>query len=189
MVLHPDGFPASVLGTRPPDRGPCSIGHRPFRHWLHAGPGTGCTSPARRDAYFEALDSNRTGDLEPIVGMFVLASLTASDELSVTAIRIRGLPDQWLTDLGRSRGGGAPRVLMGSVLVHPVLPAADAEKFLGSGTTVADTALARHEAAGVLSPQCRAAAMWIYRAHASRSITESAYSRRAIAMPVSASPA
>ena len=85
---------------------------------------------ARRDAYF-----------------------AASEESSVTAIRIRELPDQWLTDLGRSRRGSAPRVLMESLLAHPVLSAADAEKFLGSGTTVAYTAIARLEAAGIMRPR------------------------------------
>ncbi len=107
---------------------------------------------ARRDAYFEALDAYRSGDLEPIVGLFAFASLAASEESSVTAIRIRELPDQWLADLGRSRRGSAPLVLMDYLLAHPVLLAADAEDVLGSGTTVAYTAIERLEAAGILRP-------------------------------------
>lgn len=107
---------------------------------------------ARRDAYFEALDAYRSGDLEPIVGLFAFASLAASEESSVTAIRIRELPDQWLADLGRSRRGSAPLVLMDFLLAHPVLSAADAEAVLGSGTTVAYTAIERLEAAGILRP-------------------------------------
>jgi len=107
---------------------------------------------ARRDAYFAALDAYRSGDLAPIVDLFAFASFAASEESSVTAIRIRDLPDQWRTDLGRSRRGSAPRVLMEFLLAHPVLSAADAEDVLGSGTTVAYTAIARLEAAGILRP-------------------------------------
>ena len=107
---------------------------------------------ARRDAYFEALDAYRSGDLEPIVGLFAFASLAASQESSVTAIRIRELPDQWLADLGRSRRGSAPLVLMDFLLAHPELSAADAEAVLGSGTTVAYSAIERLEAAVILRP-------------------------------------
>ena len=107
---------------------------------------------ARRGAYFAALDAYRSGDLAPIVDLFAFASFAASEESSVTAIRIRELPDQWRTDLGRSRRGSAPRVLMEFLLAHPVLSAADAEDVLGSGTTVAYTAIARLEAAGILRP-------------------------------------
>ena len=85
-------------------------------------------------------------------GVFALASLAASEELSVTAIRIRELSDQWLADLGRSRRGSAPLVLMDFLLAQPVLAAADAEAVLGSGPTVAYTAIERLEAAGILRP-------------------------------------
>ncbi len=107
---------------------------------------------ARRDAYFLALDAFRSGELEPIVGLFATAATAASQESSVTASRIRELPDQWLADLGRSRSGSAPRLLMDYLLAHPVLSAADAEGFLGSGTTVAYTAIERLVAAGILRP-------------------------------------
>jgi Fic family protein len=107
---------------------------------------------ARRDAYFAALDVYRSGDLEPIVDLFAFASFAASEESSVTATRIRELPDQWLADLGRSRRGSAPLLLMDYLLAHPVLSAADAEDVLGSGTTVAYTAIERLEAAGILRP-------------------------------------
>lgn len=107
---------------------------------------------ARRDAYFDALDAYRAGDLEPIVDLFAIASIAASEESSVTAIRIREVPAQWLADLGRSRRGSAPLVLIDFLLTHPVLSAADAEAILGSGTTVAYTAIERLEAAGILRP-------------------------------------
>ena len=107
---------------------------------------------APRDAYFAALDAYRSGELAPIVALFAFASFAASEESSVTAIRIRELPDQWLADLGRSSRGSAPRVLMDFLLAHPVLSAADAEDVLGSGTTVVHTAIERHEAAGILRP-------------------------------------
>lgn len=107
---------------------------------------------ARRDAYFAALDVYRSGDLGPIVDLFAFASFAASEESSVTATRIRELPDQWLADLGRSRRGSAPLLLMDYLLAHPVLSAADAENVLGSGTTVAYTAIERLEAAGILRP-------------------------------------
>ena len=43
-------------------------------------------------------------------------------------------------------------VLMDFLLAHPVLSAADAEAVLGSGTTVAYSAIERLEAAGILRP-------------------------------------
>jgi Fic family protein len=107
---------------------------------------------ARRDTYFAALDAYRDGDLERIVDLFAFAALVASEESSVSAARISELPDEWLADLGRSRRGSAPMVLMEHVLAHPVISASDAEDVLGSGTSVAYTAIDRLEAAGILRP-------------------------------------
>lgn len=107
---------------------------------------------ARRDAYFAALDAYREGNLERIVDLFAFAAFIASEESSVSATRIRELPDRWLADLGRTRRGSAPMVLMEHVLAHPVISAADAEDVLGSGTSVAYTAIDRLEASGILRP-------------------------------------
>ena len=71
---------------------------------------------------------------------------------SVGPIRIRELPDEWLADLGRTRRGSAPLVLMDFLLAQPVLSPADAEAVLGSGTTVAYTASEPLESAGILRP-------------------------------------
>lgn len=107
---------------------------------------------AQRDAYFAALDAYRDGDLEPIVELFACAALIASEESQASAARIRELPDQWLSDLGRTRRGSAPVTLLEYLLARPVLSAADAEGALGSGSTVAYTAIDRLESAGILRP-------------------------------------
>ena len=57
---------------------------------------------------------------------------------------------QCLADLGGSRGGSAPPLLMDFLLARPVLSAADAERIPGSGTTVDYTAIERLEAALIL---------------------------------------
>jgi hypothetical protein len=57
---------------------------------------------ARRDAYFGALDVNRSDDLEPTAVLFALASFAAPGESRATATWMRDLPEQWIADLGRA---------------------------------------------------------------------------------------
>ena len=107
---------------------------------------------ARRDEYFSALDAYREGDLEPILKRFADASLIAAEEASVTADRIRQLPDEWREGLGRTRRGSAPMLLAEYLLTHPVIDAADVETSLGVRTSVAYAAIERLESSGVLRP-------------------------------------
>lgn len=107
---------------------------------------------ARRDEYFAALDTFREGDLEPIMRRFAGAALIASEEATVTAGRIRQLPDEWREGLGRTRRGSAPMLLIDHLLAHPVIDAADVEARLGVGTSVAYAAIERLQSSGVLRP-------------------------------------
>jgi Fic family protein len=107
---------------------------------------------ARRDDYFGALDAYREGDLEPILKRFADASLIAAEEASVTADRIRQLPDQWREGLGRTRKGSAPMALIEHLLTQPVIDAADVEASLGVRTSVAYAAIERLESSGVIRP-------------------------------------
>ena len=107
---------------------------------------------ARRDEYFSALDAFREGDLEPILKRFADASLIAAEEASVTAERIRQLPDEWREGLGRTRRGSAPMLLIEHLLTHPVIDATDVEASLGVRTSVAYAAIERLESSGVLRP-------------------------------------
>ena len=100
---------------------------------------------ARRDAF-------REGDLEPILKRFADASLIAAEEASVTAERIRQLPDEWREGLGRTRRGSAPMLLIEHLLTHPVIDATDVEASLGVRTSVAYAAIERLESSGVLRP-------------------------------------
>lgn len=107
---------------------------------------------ARRDEYFSALDDFREGDLEPILRRFANAALIAAEEASVTAERIRQLPDEWREEIGRTRRGSAPMLLLEHLLTHPVINATDVETSLGVGTSVAYAAIERLESSGVLRP-------------------------------------
>ncbi len=107
---------------------------------------------ARRDEYFAALDAFREGDLEPILRRFAAAALIAAEEASVTAERIRQLPDEWREGLGRTRSGSAPMLLVEHLMTHPVIDAADVEASLGVRTSVAYAAIDRLESSGVLRP-------------------------------------
>jgi Fic family protein len=105
---------------------------------------------ARRNDYFSDLDAFREGDLEPIVTRFSRAARIAAEESTTTAERIRRLPGEWRTDLGRTRAGSAPALLLEHLLTHPVISAADVESALGIATSGAYAAIDRLESAGIL---------------------------------------
>lgn len=105
---------------------------------------------ARREQYFMALDAFRVGDVEPILTRFADATLIAAEESTVTAERISQLPAEWRADIGRTRKGSAPMLLLEHLLTHPVINAADAETALGVGTSVAYAAIERLESSGIL---------------------------------------
>jgi Fic family protein len=107
---------------------------------------------ARREDYFAALDSSRTGELGSLIRLFSSAARIAAEEADVTAVRIGELGDQWRGALGRTRRGSAPLALLDLLLTRPVLDAADAERALGAGSSVAYAAIERLQAAGILRP-------------------------------------
>ncbi len=100
---------------------------------------------ARRDDYFSALDAFREGDLEPIVTRFAHATLIAAEDAP-----IRHLPAEWRSDIGRTRKGSAPALLLEHLLTHPVVNASDAEAALGVGTSASGAAIDRLESSGIL---------------------------------------
>jgi len=107
---------------------------------------------ARREDYFATLDAYRAGAPSALVGLFSSAARIAAEESTVSATRIEEIGDQWRAALGRTRRGGAPMALLDIALVRPVLSAADAERALGSGSSVAYAAIDRLQSAGILRP-------------------------------------
>ena len=107
---------------------------------------------AQRDAYFAALDAYRHGSLDEIVTLIARAAFIASEESRKTAALIQGLPDAWLDDLGRTRRGSAPVLLLDYLLKNPVISAQEAEQVLGAGTSSAYAAIDRLHTAGILRP-------------------------------------
>lgn len=107
---------------------------------------------ARREDYFAALDAYRAGEPGALVGLLSSAARIAAEESTVSATRIEEIGAQWRTALGRTRRGGAPTALLDIVLVRPVLSAADAERALGSGSSVAYAAIDRLQSSGILRP-------------------------------------
>lgn len=105
---------------------------------------------ARREDYFAALDAYRAGEPGALVGLLSSAARIAAEESTVSATRIEEIGAQWRTALGRTRRGGAPTALLDIVLVRPVLSAADAERALGSGSSVAYAAIDRLQSSGIL---------------------------------------
>jgi len=107
---------------------------------------------ARREDYFATLDAYRAGAPSALVGLFSSAARIAAEESTVSATRIEEIGDQWRAALGRTRRGGAPMALLDIALVRPVLSAADAERALGSGSSVAYAAIDRLQSSGILRP-------------------------------------
>ena len=105
-----------------------------------------------RENYFASLESFRNGDLEPILRSFASATRIAANESEVTATNLIQILGHWQQVLGRSRKESAPNRLLELLQAIPVITAADAQKWLGVGTSGTYAALARLESAEIIQP-------------------------------------
>ncbi|WP_249383583.1 Fic family protein [Mycobacterium sp. DBP42] len=81
---------------------------------------------ARRDDYFDALGSYRSGDLAPLLGTFIRSAGIASAESRITAERLREIPGQWRELTGPVRRASAAAKLLGLLPATPILTSDDA---------------------------------------------------------------
>jgi len=107
---------------------------------------------AHRDRYFELLGEYRRGAVRPIVEAFAAGARVAAEESSVTAGRLRRMPDQWRDHLGGVRAGSAVRSLLELLPAHPILSSDEACALLGGARSSVFAAIDRLRAAGVLRP-------------------------------------
>lgn len=107
---------------------------------------------ARRDAYFDALDAYRAGDVEPIVGQVAWACEISARESRTTAVRIDALPAIWSSQLGMVRARSAAARLLDQLAEYPVFTTTDAAERIGGATSSAYAAIARFREAGVIRP-------------------------------------
>ncbi|HBJ72567.1 MAG TPA: fic protein [Actinobacteria bacterium] len=107
---------------------------------------------AQRDAYFEALNSYRAGDVEPLLNDFVTASQIATEESAHTAARLALIPEQWRSELGPTRRDSAALRVLDLLLVNPVIAAVEIEANLSVSTSTVYASMERLQAAGIIRP-------------------------------------
>jgi len=107
---------------------------------------------ARRDAYFDALDAYRAGDVEPIVGQVARACEISARESRTTAVRLDALPGTWSAQLGTVRSRSAAARLLDQLTAFPVFTSTDAVERIGGATSSVYAAIARFREAGVIRP-------------------------------------
>jgi Fic family protein len=104
---------------------------------------------ARRDDYFETLTAYRLGDPEPVIRLFARSALVAAREARTSIARIGELPSRWATDVAARREGAMARLLT-ALFDHPVMTAAEMERFSGVGAAQAYVLAGRLEDAGIV---------------------------------------
>jgi Fic family protein len=105
---------------------------------------------ARREKYFDALGSYRSGDLAPLVGTFVHSTQIAAAESRVTAQRLQEIPDQWRELTGPVRRGSAAAKILALLPGAPVLSSDDAVELIDAPRSSVFEAIGRLRDAGVL---------------------------------------
>jgi Fic family protein len=105
---------------------------------------------ARRDDYFDALGSYRSGDLAPLLGTFIRSARIASAESRVTAQRLHEIPGQWRALTGPVRRGSAAAKILNLLPGTPILSSADAVALVDAPRSSVFDAIGRLREAGVL---------------------------------------
>ncbi|WP_099041825.1 Fic family protein [Mycobacterium neglectum] len=105
---------------------------------------------ARREDYFDTLGSYRSGDLAPLVGIFVRATRIAAAESRVTAQRLREIPGQWRELTGPVRRNSAAAKLLALLPDTPILSSDDAVALVDAPRSSVFDAIGRLRDAGVL---------------------------------------
>ncbi|MFZ2502917.1 MAG: Fic family protein [Nocardioides sp.] len=119
---------------------------------------------ARRQDYFDALDSYRAGDVGPLLASFARGAAIAAEEAGTTARRLAEMPSQWRSAAMNPRGGSAASALIDTLLDDPVFTAEDVEGRLERPSSSAYAAISRLHDAGVIRPLTQRAArrqVWV----------------------------
>ena len=105
---------------------------------------------ARRENYFDALGSYRSGDLAPLVGTFVRSTRIAAAESRITAQRLHEIPSQWRELTGPVRRGSAAAKILALLPDAPVLSSDDTVALIDAPRSSVFDAISRLRDAGVL---------------------------------------
>lgn len=105
---------------------------------------------ARRDNYFDALGSYRSGDLAPLIRIFVLSTRIAAAESRITALRLHEIPNQWRELTGPVRHGSAAAKILAVLPSTPILSSDDAVALVDAPRSSVFEAIGRLREAGVL---------------------------------------
>jgi Fic family protein len=107
---------------------------------------------ARRDRYFDLLNSYRRGDIRPLIATFAESSRIAASESHVTATRLSEIPAEWRGMVGPTRRGSAAAGLLALLPSRPILSAEDAYAVVDAPRSSMFAAINRLRDAGVLRP-------------------------------------
>ncbi|MED5812874.1 Fic family protein [Mycolicibacterium sp. 050232] len=105
---------------------------------------------ARRDDYFDALGSFRSGNLGPLLGTFIRSARIASAESRITAQRLREIPSQWRELTGPVRRGSAAAKILDLLPSTPIFSSDDAVALIDAPRSSVFDAISRLRDAEVL---------------------------------------
>lgn len=104
---------------------------------------------ARREHYFDLINSYRDGQLDPFVHSLAFSARVASAASADSATVLRELPDYWAS-LSKSRAGSTASSLIGMLLDQPVLSANAAQTLTGASATSVGAAMDALERDGIV---------------------------------------
>jgi Fic family protein len=104
---------------------------------------------ARREDYFGALGTYRSGDPVPLVELFTRAAYVAALESRTSIDRLNALPAEWM-NVVKPRKGSALAALLPVFFDHPVMNADDVERYSGAKTVQTYAAIDRLVEVGVI---------------------------------------
>jgi Fic family protein len=97
---------------------------------------------ARRDDYFDALGSYRSGDVRPLLTLMLRSAVAAAEEGRVSVQRIKQFPQQWTEEADVRRGS--------AFFDRPVMSMNDIERIAGPVSQKLYNAIASLEDAGII---------------------------------------
>lgn len=104
---------------------------------------------ARRDDYFDALGSYRSGDVRPLLELLLRSAAAAAEEGRVSVQRIKRFPQQWVEEAAVRRDSTAA-VLIPAFFDNPVMSINDIERVAGPVSQKLYNAISSLEDAGII---------------------------------------
>jgi len=105
---------------------------------------------ARREYYFDALGSYRSGDLSPLLDTFARSTRIAAAESRITAQRLREIPGHWRELTGPVRRGSAAAKILALLPGTPIVSSDDAVALVDAPRSSVFDAIGRLRDADVL---------------------------------------